>query len=282
VRAVLALALDASSSTLSCALCEVGAQGAVRVLAEERHEPPAKGSDLLPAALVAVCGRAGRELAEVGGIAVGVGPGSFTGLRVGIAAAKALAYARSWPVAGASSLHALALGAAPHTPAGALIVATAEARKGELYAAAWRALPTPAASPPRSALPASAAVPASPELPPFAALERVSGEAAFSAAAFAHWLATLGERAVLVGPGAPSCAALLAPLGVDVAALTVAGAPATPSAAAVAALCAESLRAGRYDTAALFALGPNYLKPSEAEVALTEGRVGGLAPAPKS
>jgi tRNA threonylcarbamoyladenosine biosynthesis protein TsaB len=251
---VLALALDSSTSTLSCALADLAANGVARVLAESLHAPPHKTGDALPGALQEVCASAGRNLDDVSAIAVGLGPGSFTGLRVGAAAAKGLAYARRWPIAGCSSLHALALGAAAHVEPGTLIVATTEARKGELYAAAYRSKD----------------------------LTVLHGEAVFAAAAFGEWLRRLPGPYALVGSGARACAGLLAEDGIDVDALAPAGAPDTPRASAVALLCAAELRAGAFDPDSLFALGPNYLRPSEAEVALGEGRVGGLSPAQKA
>jgi len=54
---------------------------------------------------------AGTAPPELGGIAVGTGPGSFTGIRVGLAAARALAFALEVPVAGVSTLDVLAAGA---------------------------------------------------------------------------------------------------------------------------------------------------------------------------
>ena len=54
---------------------------------------------------------AGMEPAELGGLVVGTGPGSFTGLRLGLAAARGLAFALDVPVAGVSTLDALAAGA---------------------------------------------------------------------------------------------------------------------------------------------------------------------------
>src|SRR5690349_14413397 len=90
------LALDTSTPVTSCALVEDG-----RVLWEKLIEPPLKAGDVLPDAL--------GDLTQADAVAVGLGPGSFTGLRVGLAAAKAIAYARRLPLAGASSLQALAL-----------------------------------------------------------------------------------------------------------------------------------------------------------------------------
>lgn len=117
------LALDSSSPLLSCALWEDG-----RTVAESLHAE--RAGDVLPEALLALA-----PLESVDALAAGIGPGSFTGLRVGLAAVKALAYARKLPVAGASSLRALALAARRPSE---LLVPTLEARRGELYACAVR------------------------------------------------------------------------------------------------------------------------------------------------
>ena len=108
------LALDTSTPVTTCALCEDE-----RVLWEKGIGPPLKAGDVLPAAL--------GDLEGVDAIAVGLGPGSFTGLRVGLAAAKAIAYARRLPLAGASSLQAIALGHPGR------VWAATEARKNELF-----------------------------------------------------------------------------------------------------------------------------------------------------
>jgi tRNA threonylcarbamoyladenosine biosynthesis protein TsaB len=259
---VLVLSLDTSSLRTSCALADAGAGGDLRVLAEALYAPPARAGDVLPEALERVCAQAGSSLDAVEGVAVGLGPGSFTGLRVGIAAAKGLAYARRWPLAGASSLHALALGAAHLAHEGQPVIATTEARKGELYAAVW--LRAPASGAPGAT--AGAAM-----------LIRAQPAAVYRAERFAALLRE--QRAPLVlGPGAAACAGELAALGIDLAALSPKEAPASPPAWAVAALCAQALSSAPFDAAALFAIGPDYLKPSEAEVALAEGRVGGLTP----
>ena len=88
---------------------------------------------------------AGAGWDDVERIAVGVGPGGFTGLRHGIATARALAQARDLPLAGVSSLEALAAGAAEELATGGglcddvpTVLAVIDARRGEVFAAAWR------------------------------------------------------------------------------------------------------------------------------------------------
>jgi tRNA threonylcarbamoyladenosine biosynthesis protein TsaB len=79
----------------------------------------------------------GTSWGEVERIAVGVGPGGFTGLRHGIATARALAQGRGLPLAGVSSLEALARGAQPEAGERA-VLAVIDARRGEVFAAAWQ------------------------------------------------------------------------------------------------------------------------------------------------
>jgi tRNA threonylcarbamoyladenosine biosynthesis protein TsaB len=110
-------------------------------------ERPAHAARLLGAAEEALAA-AGVGWDDVTRLAVGVGPGSFTGLRIGIATARGLAQARNIPVTGVSTLEALARGAGPPpgasagaAPAGAdeaaPILAVLDARRGEAFAAAW-------------------------------------------------------------------------------------------------------------------------------------------------
>jgi tRNA threonylcarbamoyladenosine biosynthesis protein TsaB len=77
---------------------------------------------------------AGAGWDDVERIAVGVGPGSFTGLRLGIATARGLAQARDLPLVGISSLAALAAGAKGDSPP--YVVAVIDARRGEVFALA--------------------------------------------------------------------------------------------------------------------------------------------------
>jgi tRNA threonylcarbamoyladenosine biosynthesis protein TsaB len=104
---------------------------------ELRHAPapgerPGHASQLLPLAR-ALLAHAGLTFGDVDRIGVGVGPGTFTGLRIGISTARALAQARGLEIAGVSSLAALARGieARPERPRLALI----DARRREVFGA---------------------------------------------------------------------------------------------------------------------------------------------------
>ena len=112
---------------------------------EARHDPvegerPGHAGRLLELVEAALDG-AGAGWEDVERIAVGVGPGGFTGLRHGIATARALAQGRGLPLAGVSSLEALARGARAEALAGAgdrAVLAVIDARRGEVFAAAWQ------------------------------------------------------------------------------------------------------------------------------------------------
>jgi tRNA threonylcarbamoyladenosine biosynthesis protein TsaB len=82
--------------------------------------------------------RCGLTLSRVGGVAVGVGPGLFTGLRVGVATAKTIAQVANVPLVGITSLDALAY-VVRHTPR--RIAAVIDARRGEIFSAIYRAVP---------------------------------------------------------------------------------------------------------------------------------------------
>lgn len=125
------LALDTSTLIQSVAVV-AGSQ--VRA---EHEQAVARGHTSTLLATVDRClAEAGAALADLELIAVGLGPGSFTGLRIGVASAKTLGFTCSIPVVGVSSLAAMAFGR--DLPAGALAVTANDARKGELYAAVWR------------------------------------------------------------------------------------------------------------------------------------------------
>jgi tRNA threonylcarbamoyladenosine biosynthesis protein TsaB len=128
---VILVALDtASPSTVTGVL-----RGDGSVL-EARDDPPAGSRGEHASRLLGLLERALRESAtewsEVERIAVGVGPGGFTGLRIGIATARALAQAHGLPLVPVSSLAALASGAE------GTVAAVLDARRGEVFAAVYR------------------------------------------------------------------------------------------------------------------------------------------------
>lgn len=124
----------ATSATAAAALGEDGAAFEHRDDPEPGERPRHGGRllELIEAALA----EAGGTWADVERLAVGRGPGGFTGLRIGIATARALAQAHGIPVAGVSSLQALAGGVSTDTGAAA-VLAVIDARRGEAFAAAW-------------------------------------------------------------------------------------------------------------------------------------------------
>ena len=93
----------------------------------------------LPAALTALLAEDGATLDDVGLLAVGLGPGAFTGLRVGLATMQGLAFATSRPIVGISGLDALAVAAARAVAdASAIIGVWLDAARQEVFAARYR------------------------------------------------------------------------------------------------------------------------------------------------
>ena len=105
---------------------------------EARDDPPEGSRGEHASRLLVLVERAlaegGVTWDDVERIAVGVGPGGFTGLRIGIATARALAQARGLPLVPVSSLAALAAGA---DAAGGATAAVLDARRGEVFAGVW-------------------------------------------------------------------------------------------------------------------------------------------------
>src|SRR3954471_12829696 len=101
------LGIDTATTTAGIAIVDEDG----RVLAEGRHATAGRGADLL-VAIDRVCRDAAVAPAQLDAIAIGAGPGSFTGLRIGMATAKGIAFAARWPLLAGSSLAALAADAA--------------------------------------------------------------------------------------------------------------------------------------------------------------------------
>ena len=119
----------------------VGVTAAGEVIRESRIDP---GPDGRPRHSQVLLGEIEQSVDRAGGwerierIAVGVGPGSFTGLRIGIATARALAQAREIPIAPVGSLAVLARGISQSSD-GALALPVFDARRGEAFAALFDA-----------------------------------------------------------------------------------------------------------------------------------------------
>ncbi len=125
------LALDTSTSCMSVALLKDGdAVCEVNLRVRAGH-----GGILLPIIDEALS-KSGIDRKEIGLIAVGTGPGSFTGLRIGIATAKGLGTALDCPLAGVSTLDALARGAMPSP---LQMMPALDAKKREVFCALYDA-----------------------------------------------------------------------------------------------------------------------------------------------
>lgn len=126
------LGIDTSSAaSAACVLRGDGQVFEVTPPVEALAAPPAHSRELLPA--VASClERAELGYADLDAVAVGVGPGAFTGLRIGVATARALALAHGLELRPVASLRALAAGAGEDS-----VLAVIDARRGEAFAAAY-------------------------------------------------------------------------------------------------------------------------------------------------
>lgn len=125
---MIVLGHDTAQAVCSAALLKDG-----RVLAA-RHRPMQAGhAEALAPMVVDVLAEAGLAPAALGRIGVTIGPGTFTGLRVGLAFARALGRALECPVLGVTTLAALAAGAARRRPGAGAYLAAIDARREEIY-----------------------------------------------------------------------------------------------------------------------------------------------------
>ena len=129
---MIVLGIDTSTSQVSVAL---GTETETLGQDSAPGPRPAGGRDARPAAAP---GLDGLSLGEVGGIAVGIGPGLFTGLRVGVQTAKTLAQALGVPIVQITSLDALAT---TQRFTNRLIAAVVDGRRGEVFSALYRPVP---------------------------------------------------------------------------------------------------------------------------------------------
>ncbi len=126
------LAFDTSSPTVSVALHD-GSD----VITEHVSERALKHGEQLAPLIAAALAAAGVVRQDLTAIAVGVGPGPFTGLRVGLVTARTLAYVLELPVYGACSLDVLAVEAVDTGAVAADFVVATDARRKEVYLATY-------------------------------------------------------------------------------------------------------------------------------------------------
>ena len=177
------LALESAGASAGVALA--GDEG---VLAEATVHTSRRHVELLHPLVAEVLVLAGASVGDLDAVAADVGPGLFTGIRVGVSAAKAIAMARAIPAVGVTSLRAIEAAARDAGASGA-VVPVVDLRRGEV---AWS----------------------------------LSGEIAFGPAGrLAEQLRTAGEAGVLAGDGALRYADVLAGEGWEVAGRSLSSAP---------------------------------------------------------
>lgn len=240
--------LGIDTSTLLASVAIVARSGdALEVRASSDSDSDTHSERLLPL-IDRVLREAGLQVTNLDALAVGAGPGSFTGLRIGMATAKGLAFAADKPLYAVSSLAALALDCALHRDPGARpIAAIMDARRQEIFLGLYRW--------------------------DGAAVQPLAAEQVLRPADLEATLAGIapGHDVLAVGDGLEVYAEVLAGAG-----QRVAGARLTPSGAAVARLAIL----GPHDDV-LQSGTPVYIRPSEAEVKFPRGNPGGTFRPPR-
>lgn len=250
------LGLDTATFTASAALLDserAEPAGQAQLLAEGTLDTSGRGDDLL-VLIDELCKRAGIAPKQIGAVAVGAGPGSFTGLRIGMATAKGIAFAAGCPLWLVSSLAAMAAeeaAVAPPLTGSRLIAPILDARRGEVFAGFFLA---------------GAAAPTLVEAAAEQVLAPEAVEAAIAAAVAAAGAASPTSSVTCCGDALEVHPAALAALA---AGWSRRGR--TPAGEWIARL---ALRGDRHDL--LRSGRPAYLRPAEAEIMYPDGVPGAL------
>lgn len=184
------LALDTTTRAGSVALvCDD------RIVDERRGDAARTHAERCPAEILALAATHGLGLDDIDLFAVAAGPGSFTGIRIGIATAQGFAFTTGRPLVAVSALEALGAIGGATAPDGALVAGWIDARRGDVFAALYRVTSAPLYTPERLVVIEEATVGS-----PDSTLRR--------------WLAsTTPERITFVGDGAVLYSGLLERFG---------------------------------------------------------------------
>jgi len=228
------LAIESATSAQSVALFEEG-----RLLAEISYEAKAHKGGLLLPAVDRLLKQAGLAAKDLGAVAVSVGPGSFTGLRVGLATAKGLALGTGAMLVGVPTLEVLAEG---YTVPDVTICALLDARRGEVFMALFRRRETH--------------------------LERLSPDAVLTPEVVKSMLARAESPVHLIGDGAVRYRERFEAMLGDSVCMTETGLQTIPSAAVTGLVGLRQLAGGKRPGAVV---EPVYLRKAEAEVNWEKG-----------
>lgn len=127
------LAIDTTAKTASVALAEFSESGVPKIIAEYTLETGTHSTTLLPM-IESALSLTSNKVSDIGLFAVSAGPGSFTGIRIGVSTVKGLAFVNSTPCVGVSSVDALAYGCAEFD---GIIAPAIDARRETVYSAVY-------------------------------------------------------------------------------------------------------------------------------------------------
>ena len=221
------LALETSAKTVSAAVSEDG-----KILASGYQDTGLTHSRTLMPIVEHILKNAGLTMADMDAVAVAAGPGSFTGIRIGVAAAKGLAFGADKPAIGVSTLAAMARGVAFSD---GLVICAMDARRNQIYNALFEAKD--------------------------GQLTRLTDDRAIALADLAEELRTDPRPMTVVGDGAKLCHTFLTEAGIS---CRMAPPHLVMQNATGVALEAESMAAAG-KTVSAQALEPVYLRPAQAD-----------------
>ena len=253
LKNMLVLGFDTAASACSAALCRDGDTLA------HRYEAMAQGqAEYLMGMINDVMEEAGKDFGDLDLLAVTTGPGSFTGIRIGLAVARGLALAGDLPCMGVTTFEAVAAGVPETERDGATLFVAIESKRDDIYVQAFAAGLEPLSAP-QAVLPeALAAVLAGVSTPGVTGAPPAKNKRGHPVAP--------GGRVVVAGDASQRAIASLDGVGLEVA-LSIA--PVTPDAGTLAVLAA-----GRWSpTTPNERPRPLYLRPPDAKTPKDGGRL---------